>query len=210
MTTLDTKSALDVALLTPAEMAVANRLATEKGVSGPVLMEAAGRAVADTLKTRWSKRPVAVLCLWLQDNGGVNVNLILFAAYAGTRGVTLSEPQWKESIALVAPWHGVIIDRLRAVRREMKSHALENSSHGAQIEHLRAQVEVAELDAEWLEQARLDDWSKSMFVGAARAGASTAVAANIAASLRLTIAAGSLPDMPHRLMAAAERRSPSL
>ncbi len=47
----------------------ADRLAVEAGRSGVELMDAAGRAVADTLMTRWENRPVIILC-GPGNNGG--------------------------------------------------------------------------------------------------------------------------------------------
>ncbi len=64
-----TTSCGDTALLTPAQMAVADNAAMDGGISGMALMEAAGSAVADAVRARWSKRPVLVLC-GPGNNGG--------------------------------------------------------------------------------------------------------------------------------------------
>lgn len=56
-------------LLTPDEMNRADQAAVALGVSGKDLMEAAGKAVADAVRARWSRQPVAVLC-GPGNNGG--------------------------------------------------------------------------------------------------------------------------------------------
>ena len=59
----------DNRLLTPVEMSEVDRTSIALDVSGVDLMEAAGKAVADAVRARWSVRPVVVLC-GPGNNGG--------------------------------------------------------------------------------------------------------------------------------------------
>ena len=56
-------------ILTVAEMYAADRYAADHGVQSLTLMENAGRAVADEICRRWTKRPAGVLC-GPGNNGG--------------------------------------------------------------------------------------------------------------------------------------------
>jgi len=58
-----------IELLTVREMARADALAVEAGIASLDLMEAAGRAIADAVVTRWSPRKVSILC-GPGNNGG--------------------------------------------------------------------------------------------------------------------------------------------
>ena len=61
--------AYDRALLTPQQMALADQATIAAGVSGTILMEAAGREVAQAVCQHWAKRRVVVLC-GPGNNGG--------------------------------------------------------------------------------------------------------------------------------------------
>ena len=56
-------------LLSPLQMAAADRASINAGVSGAALMEAAGKAVADAICRRWPRQNVLVLC-GPGNNGG--------------------------------------------------------------------------------------------------------------------------------------------
>src|SRR5258707_1085834 len=60
---------MPVEILTVDEMYTADRFAVGQGISSLTLMENAGSAVAEAIRTRWSPRPTLVLC-GPGNNGG--------------------------------------------------------------------------------------------------------------------------------------------
>lgn len=96
----------DPVLLGVAETYRADRAAVASGIPGTALMEAAGAAVADRIRARWTPRPVAVLC-GPGNNGG--------DGFVAAR--LLAERGWPVSLALLGPGRASTGDAQAAARR---------------------------------------------------------------------------------------------
>jgi uncharacterized protein (TIGR02444 family) len=145
---------------------------------------------------------VADECLDLQERLGLDVNILLFAAFIGAvEGVRLDVSDITAANAEVAHWQDDIVRPLRKVRRALKS---------ADAEVLRAQVKTAELEAEKIEQRLLWQWSRQL-AGRPRGDRAQALAANLYRLLEFYDAVGvqayATAALP-RLLAAATAYRP--
>lgn len=89
---------------------------------------------------------VPALCLSLQDRRGVDVNVLLFAAWAGLEcGLRLSETELSRIDSAVSGWREEVVRPLRVLRRRAK----------AEDDAFYRRMKAAELEAERVQQDRL-------------------------------------------------------
>src|SRR5260370_38487408 len=102
----------------------------------------------------YGHREIAVACLRLQDEHGLDVNILLLCCFLARSGRgRLNTADLAAAEARVAPWRAAVIVPLRAARRALKRFAepgLASSPNG-----LYAEPERAELAAEREEQRLL-------------------------------------------------------
>jgi uncharacterized protein (TIGR02444 family) len=144
-------------------------------------------------------------CLYLQDNFGLDVILLLFCAFVGAvYGVALPPDGLAQAATTVRPWHDAAVRNLRAARRALKPLVVAGmiaKSAGA----LRSQVKAAELESERLEQAILARWAAAFITSWPRRQPEVAIATNIESYLKDCNVSGQSAAlaMPRCLMAAA-------
>ncbi|PUA28367.1 MAG: TIGR02444 family protein [Cellvibrio sp. 79] len=93
----------------------------------------------------YARPGVSPLCLRLQDEHGVNVNVLLWALWLGYRGIRLEPVQLAQALRMTHSWDQHYVLPLRQLRRRMK---VEFDVTDASIEAVRTQIKQAELLAE--------------------------------------------------------------
>jgi uncharacterized protein (TIGR02444 family) len=119
---------------------------------------------------------VADACIAMQEEAGVDVNLLLFLLWHARqrRGLTVTEVTTLEG--KIAPWRDATVIPLRGVRRALKSPpALVEASTA---EAFRTRIKAAELEAERLQQEAMYPLAP---LGTEVAGAEEAARSNITA-----------------------------
>lgn len=115
-------------------------------------------------------------CLELQESAGIDVNILLFAAWRGAMLRRAVEPaDIAAARAHVAEWHTDVVKALRAVRRRLKTGPA--PAPDARTTKLRAQVQAAEIAAEIIELEELGTLSAGAPAPAGADGAALACAA---------------------------------
>lgn len=102
----------------------------------------------------YARDGVPPACLALQEATGLDVNILLFAAWRGAvLGLEVDAADMATARALVADWHGEVVKALRAVRRRLKTGP--HPAPDDRTTKLRAQVQAIEIAAEIIELEEL-------------------------------------------------------
>ena len=125
---------------------------------------------------------VAEACIALQDECGIDVNLMLFLLWLAAAGQQLSAAEVKELDEAVRGWRDLTIIPIREVRRKLK--AAPTLVETGKQEAFRTKIKAIELDAERLQQEALYARSRSTFRGST-APPADAARTNLAAYERL-------------------------
>ncbi len=102
---------------------------------------------------------VAEACITLQDDCGVDVNLMLFLLWLAANGRQLSLDNIKELDEAVRSWRELTIIPIREVRRRLK--AAPTLVEAGKQETFRTKIKAIELEAERLQQEALYGRSRS-------------------------------------------------
>jgi uncharacterized protein (TIGR02444 family) len=126
------------------------------------------------------RRPaVADACIKLQDEAGVDVNLLFFLLWNASLQRRLSVADVAAIDRQVAEWREMAVIPLRTLRRALKSPP--PMIDAGTCELFRTRIKGLELEAERLEQEALYDLARSAPLGEAAASAQEAAHGNIAA-----------------------------
>jgi uncharacterized protein (TIGR02444 family) len=148
-------------------------------------------------------------CLALQERLQLDVNLLLFVAFAGAvEGMRLEMQDIAAANTVVAGWHRDIVRSLRHARRALKPASNDTGSPLCEASStLRSQVKISELQAERIEQEMLWRWSRHELAGRPVRGRDQALAANLRGVLEFYGVAANDADaaaaVPHLLETAA-------
>jgi len=115
---------------------------------------------------------VAPACLALQDEADVDVNLLLFLLFLADAGRAVTREDVARLDANIAPWRSEIVGPLRGLRRRLKTGV--GDVPPAVSEGLRNMVKKVELEAERLEQGRLEKHASKLGKPAPREDAARA------------------------------------
>jgi uncharacterized protein (TIGR02444 family) len=122
---------------------------------------------------------VAEACIKLQEEAGVDVNLLLFLLWHGAQGRRLSGHEVARLEQEIAAWRNRAVIPLRAIRRALKPPP--GLVEPGAAEAFRTRIKAVELEAERLQQEAMYGLVRTALLGEAAPSVAEAVRANVAA-----------------------------
>ena len=126
----------------------------------------------------YARTQVSAACLVLQDEAGVDVNLLLFLLFLAEHQREVNTAAIAEIDRAVAAWRDGVVKPLRTLRRALKTGIGEISITVS--ETFRGQIKRLELESEHIEQSVLERFHADA-LGLVSPSRTAAAAANIAA-----------------------------
>src|SRR5207244_3063692 len=129
---------------------------------------------------RFYRQPkVADVCIALQEEAGIDVNLLLFLLWQATLKRTLSAKEVANLESRIGSWRDATVVPLRAVRRALKSPP--SLVAPATAELFRTRIKAVELEAERLQQEAMYELAATSPLGRAVTSGAEAARLNVAA-----------------------------
>ena len=97
--------------------------------------------------------PVSRACIALQDEAGVDVNILFYLLWNATQGRAFNAADVTEIEHRIGPWRDIAVVPVRNIRRALKSPP--PVVEPAAAEALRTRIKAVELEAERLQQEAL-------------------------------------------------------
>jgi len=129
---------------------------------------------------RFYRQPaVADACILLQEEVGVDVNLLLFLLWHATHNRALSAAEVAELEQRIGAWRDMTVIPLRGVRRALKSPPVLVAPGTAEL--FRTRIKAVELEAERLQQEAMYELARVSLLGREAPSLGEAARDNIAA-----------------------------
>ena len=97
----------------------------------------------------YQREGVKAACLWLQNEKGLNVNLLLLICWIAKQGVELSPNELEEILAAIANWHDQNISLIRQLRKATEAATWMDTTRK---EQLKQKLLDSEITMERIEQ----------------------------------------------------------
>ena len=112
----------------------------------------------------YGREGMAGLCLDLQDRLDLDVNLLLYAAFAAFCGKTLSADDLATVEAAIRPWRDGVLRPLRSLRRQLDDSGDEREARRALLD-AELSLERVQQHRMWLARSPAGDWQPSASEG---------------------------------------------